>query len=130
MNTSLKDAWWTPIEIKFDTLVVKTWWAASQQAKKILFPWGQYQTSTMWNVNLYQGNGYTMVETPYITSGTAWFMHASDAMEKSAVVHFVQAPMVEEKEVQDANNIFPTTSSFKYWIVNMPYDWVWSLWTV
>lgn len=128
--------WWAFVDangqempIAFDTLVVKTWWAAAIQAKKLFAPKWSVVPETFWNINIYAGE-YKIIETPYITSWTAYFLFDS-MKDNSLFVNFTDRPHIESKVV-DKNNqdwVYSAVASFKFWVNNMPFDWVGWLWT-
>lgn len=128
---NFKDSQGEPNPKKYNTIVVKEWSTAAQNAKKTLTATysGQYQTSTIGDLNIYKINEYTIIESPYIqdstnfTADTGYF--AFDNREKdfnSLFMSFVQRPMVEER-VQDGSNldwIYPWTASMKFGIRTLP----------
>jgi len=120
--------------LTFKTLVAKTGGSASRAIKKQLEENNgvglKMVAETTANVNIYIGGRYNLIETPYITSGTAWFAHAVN-QPNSFIMDFIQRPMMEEMIVEkNLNQVFPTSASFRFGNFILPLDWYGSTGTV
>ena len=121
------DAFGIEMPLTFSTLVAKTGGSASVAIKKQLEQnMGvtlQMIANTTANVNIYKGGRYNLIETPYITSGTAWFAHANN-VENSFIMDFIQRPMMEEKITREnLDYVYPTSASFRFGNYLLPVDW-------
>ncbi len=121
------DAFGIEMPLTLNTLVAKTGWAASKLIKQLLEVNGwvglQMVANTTTNVNIYKGGRYNFIETPYITSSTAWFAHATN-MDNSFIMDFIQNPMLEDMIVEkNLNQVFPISGSFRFGNFILPLDW-------
>jgi len=117
---NFKDASGDPFPQTYTKILVKLGGSAANAAKK-LFAKDIYPT-TVGDVNIYKGE-YTIVETPYLTSSTAWFM-LDDSMEESPVYTGINKfPSMSEPKVQ--NNEAIRSNVTGYWktgIRNQPFN--------
>jgi hypothetical protein len=85
---------------------------------------GQYSPATVGVINIYEG-AYTIIETPYLTSTTAYFFLA-DAMDMNIsnplFINFVQRPQIEGDftQIKNLNWEASVAASRKYGIRNLP----------
>lgn len=121
------DAFGIEMPLTFNTLVAKTGGATSALIKKQLEENNgvglQMVANTTANVNIYKGGRYNLIETPYITSGAAWFARATN-QPNSFIMDFIQRPMMEEMILEkNLNQVFPTSASFRFGNYILPLDW-------
>jgi len=121
------DAFGIEMPLTFRTLVVKTWGSASVILKKLLENNNgvglEMIANTSANVNIYRGGRYNIIETPYISSGTAWFAHATN-VQSSFIMDFIQRPMMEERvRRENLDDVYPTSASFRFGNYLLPADW-------
>lgn len=111
------------------TIIVKKGGAASVAAKQIFgirVNSDQYRVPNTGDLNIYSTGQYTIVETPYLNSGTAHFFMADEVMndmDNPLFLSFQQRPRMEGLQ-QMSNNldrVYPYYSHMKYGIRNMPY---------
>lgn len=130
--------WWAFVDgnenefpIVFDTIIVKRGSKAAEAAKRIFgLNRGQYQPTSIANVNIYEWE-YKIIETPYITSNTAYFFTSSNTpwMTNPLHVEFVDRPGIKSMiEKENLDVVYPCAGSFKYGVVNMPMNWLGSAW--
>lgn len=121
------DAFGVEMPLTLNTLVAKTGGSASRAIKKQLEENNgvglKMVAQTTANVNIYRGGRYNLIETPYISSGTAWFAHATN-MDNSFIMDFIQTPTMEERvRREDLTDVFPASASFRYGNYILPIDW-------
>ena len=113
-------------------IIVKAGSTAAQQAKKIFDVTvnnNQYRVDTPDDLNIYAGR-YSIIETPYIESDTAYFFvaDADNAMnmgiENPWTFRFQQRPMLEGTLMQTANLAFEYAYSeaIKFGLYNQPFN--------
>lgn len=119
-----KDAYGKPMPMSMTTLVVKKGGKASREFRKVLAGQGDMQASEIGNVNIYNNGTYTLIETPFVTSGDAWY--AFDSRKDNAlIVDFIQRPQLEER-FQDPSNldqITPSSASWRFGCYILPTMW-------
>ena len=114
------DAAGDPFPQTYKYILVKLGSSAATTAKKLFAE--NIVPATVGDVNLYVGE-YTIIETPYLTSDTAWFM-LDDSMEESPVYVGIgefpsmNAPIVQNNEAIRTN----VTGFWKVGIRNMPFN--------
>ena len=119
----IRDANGKVMPMALTTLYVKTGGTASREFRKVLAGDNKLQAATIGNVNIYNNGQYTLIETPFITSDTAWFAHASN-MPNSFVMNFIKRPTVDEKvRRENLDDVFPLSGSFTFGNVYLPQDW-------
>ena len=127
--TDLVDAFGAKLPVNLDTIVVKKNSDAAYRVKRIFF--GKVYadsvdvTAATTDINIHQGNadGIKVIETPYLTSGDAWFAFDS-SIENPLIVKTVQEPNMEDKQVRENLDwVYPSTLSYEVGCDNMPYMW-------
>lgn len=117
------DANGKPIPMRMRTLVVKQGSSASKAFRQVLASSADMQAGTIGNVNVYNNGTYTLIETPFITSDTAWFAFDS-SKENTLYVEFIQRIMLEERQTREnLTQVYPATGSFRYGAFIMPTNW-------
>jgi len=118
-----KDANWLEFPINLNTLWVKKGWSASVSFRKTLAGDNKLTATTIGDVNIYNNGTYTLIETPYMTSSTAWF--AQDrGQDNSFVMDFIQDPMLEDRITREnLTDVFPSSASFRFVNAVLPIDW-------
>lgn len=114
------DASGKPMPQTYDTIIVKLGGTASREAKK-LFAHGIKPTAVN-DVNIYEGE-FRIVETPYLTSTTAWFMMDTKQMDAPVYSGIGKMPSMREPQVLENESI--RTNVTGYWklgINNMPIN--------
>lgn len=117
---AFKDSSGKPMPQSYDTIFVKRGGAASREAKKLFAK--DITPRTVNDVNIYEGE-FTIIETPYLTSGTAWFMMDLKMEGSPAYAGIGDMPQLREPIVQ--NNEAIRTNATGYWKVgirNMPFN--------
>lgn len=114
------DAKGEPMPITFDTIVVKKGSTAARDAKKLLGVYGMVSTKVA-DVNIYEGE-YTIIETPYITSNTAWFALSLNGMfENPLYVGVLKMPSMNEPIRSKNESVFSSvTGYYSVGVNNMP----------
>lgn len=110
-----------PMSMK--TLYVKTGGVAAREFKKVLAGDSKLQATTIGNVNIYNNGEYTLVESPFITSGSNWYARDS-RKENPLIVDFIKRPGLNPRQVEW--NLTETTiqdGSFKFGCVELPISW-------
>lgn len=111
------------------TIVVKKGHRASVAAKQIFgirVNSDQYRVPNTGDLNIYSTGQYTIIETPYLNSGTAHFFMADEIMsdmDNPLFLSFQQRPRMEGLQ-QMSNNldwVYPYYAHMKYGVRNMPY---------
>lgn len=123
------DAKGNPMPLNYNKIVVKKGGKAAQAAKRIF---GYFENYSQYranddtnNINIYSTGQWTIVETPYLLSDTAYYFQADEAMssvENPLFFHFQQRPRMEGLE-QEANNLdrtYPYYTHYKFGIRNIP----------
>lgn len=121
------DAAGTNMPLNFKYILVKKGSKAAQAAKRIFgfTSREQYRPTSIGNLNIYEGS-YTIIETPWLTSDTAYFFiadHAELSLDNPLFVDFTQRPAMQS-EFKEQNNLDWTNTvagSFKFGIRNMPF---------
>ena len=114
------DASGKPMPQSYDTIFVKRGGSASVQAKKIFA--NAITPTTIGDVNIYEG-AYTIIESPYITSSTAWFMQDTKQEESPVYGGIGQFPTMSDPIVQNNGAIRTNVEGFwKIGIINLPYN--------
>lgn len=105
------------------TLYVKTGGAASREFRKVLSGDSKMQATTIGNVNIYNNGDYTLIESPFITSGTNWF--AKDSRKDNAlIVDFVKRPGLNPRITREnLTEVTVQDGSFKFGCVELPISW-------
>jgi hypothetical protein len=105
--------------MNFDTIVVKKGGSAAIMAKKLFA--SNIAPTHVADVNIFEGGSVTVIETPGITSATAWF--AMDSMQDSPLYVGINSfPYLDEPIIQ--NNASVRTNCFgdyKVGVNNMPF---------
>jgi len=118
------DANGKPMPMSPKTLVAKKGGTASVAFRKVLRDNGDMVANTIGNVNIYNNGDYTLIESPYITSATAWYAFDS-RQENPLIVDFIQTPMLEERDTNSSNltQTTPASGSFRTGAFEMPITW-------
>ena len=127
VGTDITDASGTPYVSIYDTLVVKQNSETARRMKRLFFgnvvPTSMVVTDASTNINLYQGTSISIVETPYLTSETAWFAYDSK-QTNPFFLHDVQKPTVEDRIVRENLDwVYPVTISYEVACDEMPTAW-------
>ena len=120
---NFKDANGKAMPMAMKTIYVKTGGAASVEFRKVLAGDSKLQATTIGNVNIYNNGDYTLVESPFITSGTNWFAKDS-RKENPLIVDFVKRPSLNPRQTRE--NLTEVTiqdGSFKFGCVELPISW-------
>ena len=117
------DANGKPVPFSPTTLIVKKGSSASRSFRQVLAGDNKLQAATIGNVNIYNNGTYTLIETPFLTSDTAWF--AFDPRKDNAlIVDFIQRPALEERQTREnLTQVTPATGSFRYGSYLLPTTW-------
>ena len=123
---NFEDAQGKKMPLNFDTLYLKKWGSAHIAAMKLFAPKWTIVPTTVWEINIYEWE-FTIVATPYLTSSTAYFFYDSSKMNP-LFVNFNQRPSLEDREVnaKNADWIYNAIWSFKFWVRDLPYAYLWS----
>ena len=124
---AFKDANGLPMPLNLKTLVVKTGSTASTALRKVLAENSngnlKLVADTISNVNIYNNGQYTLIETPYLDSDTAWFAHAMN-MPNSFVMNFIEQPTAQDMiRRENLDEVYPVSGSFTFGNVYLPQDW-------
>lgn len=125
------DSHWNEMPLNFRTIVCKKGGSAFTKWRQILgLNNGQYSPTSISNVNIYVGE-YTIIETPYLSSSTAYFFVAdtdglvgSDGNSLNPMyLDFLQRPQIEgDARVKDnLDFVYDYTMSFRFGIRNQPF---------
>ena len=127
---SFKDGQGKAMPLRFNTIVVKLWGTASQQAKALYASkdaQGSYQVSSIGDINIYSGS-VNIIETPYIASGND-YMYIADTTRSlqgnPAFVDIFKAPgstswFIEDDSTHGWTQWFDV--SFKYGLKSVPFN--------
>jgi len=124
------DSHGTNMPLNFKTIVVKKGGKAAQAAKRIfgfnrkMDVKDQYRPTTIGNIDIYVGE-YTIIETPWLTSNTAYFFVADRQMlgiENPLFVNFIERPQIQGDATLQKNLdfMYSVAGSFKFGCRNMP----------
>lgn len=118
-----KDANGKVMPMTMNKLVVKKGGLASREFRKVLAGDNKLQAATIGNVNIYNNGTYTLIESPFLTSNTAWF--AFDSMKENPLtVDFIQRPTLEERQTREnLTQVTPASGSFRYGCFQLPLSW-------
>lgn len=117
---NFKDPSGKPMPLNFDTIIVKKGSDTARAAKR-LFAY-DIKPVAVDDVNIYYGE-FTIIETPYITASTSWFMRDS-SLPNSLRVGMGQVPTLGEPIVQNNGAMRMNATGFmKRGIYNLPFDW-------
>lgn len=120
---NFKDANGKPIPFSPKTLIVKKGGSASVSFKKVLRGRGDMVANTIGNVNIYNNGDYTLIESPFVTSDTAWY--AMDTRKDNAlIVDFVKRPSLNPRITREnLDEVTIQDGSFKFGCVYLPMFW-------
>lgn len=99
-----------PMTFGVNTIICKKGGSASREFLKILgYNNGQYHPTTIGAVNIYEGMSYKVIETPFITSDTAYFfssdfMDIGENVRNPIICGFTTRPDVNEDFTRDPRN--------------------------
>lgn len=114
-----KDGSGKPFPQTYDTIFVKLGSSAEREAKK-LFAFDITPTSTN-DINIYRGE-FTIVSSPYITTGTNWFMMDTKRYDIPVYAGIGQMPHLTEPIKQNNEAIRQNAEGFwKIGINNQPF---------
>jgi hypothetical protein len=118
-----KDANGKPIPFSPKTIIVKKGGTAAREFRKVMRGSADMQAATIGNVNIYNNGDYTLIESPYITSTTAWF--ATDTRKDNAlIVDFVKRPSLNPVQVREnLDRVTIQDGAFKFGCVYLPMYW-------
>lgn len=109
-----------PFPQTYDTIFVKLGGSASREAKKLFAK--EIRPTAVNDVNIYQGE-FTIVESPYITSSTAWFMLDTKRYDIPVYAGIGIMPHLNDPIVQNNQAIRTNATGFwKIGINNMPFN--------
>lgn len=115
-----KDASGKPNPQTYNLIFVKLGGSAAKEAKKLFA--SDITPRTVNDVNVYQGE-YTIVESPYITSSTAWYMMDTRKHDIPVYAGIGQMPQLNDPIVQNNEAIRTNATGFwKVGINNMPFN--------
>ena len=121
------DAEGNAMPIMLNKILVKKWGTAAQAAKRLFGvknSAGQYSPTSVGAINIYEG-AYTIIETPYLTSDTAYFF-LGDAeqmgIDNPLFINFMQRPQIEGEftQIKNLNWEASVAASMKFGIRNLP----------
>lgn len=126
------DAEGNEMPLNFNTIVCKKGWSAAQKWKQILgFNNGQYSPTSIANINIYVGE-YRLIETPYLTSSTAYFFLADlDGVVDSngnslnpMYLDFIQRPQImsDAQQKDNLDFVYPYAFSCRFGVRNAPFS--------
>lgn len=126
------DAQGNAMPLNFNTIYVKTGWAAAKQALSVYASknaQGQFQVTALTDINIYSGD-VTVVEIPRLASGNDYVYVADSSaigIDNPLFVEFIQRPMAEGtfKETDNLSRDMPYSCSFAYGIKNLPFNIIW-----
>jgi len=105
------------------TLVVKKGGSASVAFRQVLASNADLVATTVSNVNIYNNGDYTLIESPFLNSATAWFAFDSKK-ENPLIVDFVQNPTLEERQTREnLTQVTPASGSFRFGAYQLPTTW-------
>ena len=114
------DANGKPMPVSPKTLLVKKGGSASVAFRQQLATNADLVATTVGNVNIYNNGDYTLIESPFLTSDTAWFAYDSRA-ENPLVVDFVQRPTLEARQTREnLTQVTPASGSFRFLCAHLP----------
>lgn len=117
------DANGKPMPMRMKTLVAKQGGTAARNFRQVLSGDVKMQAATIGNVNIYNNGDYTLIESPYITSDTAWFAFDS-SKENALIVEYVQGVMLGERQTREnLTQVYPADASFRYGAFELPTMW-------
>lgn len=117
------DANGKPMPVSPKTLVVKKGGSASVSFRQVLASNADMVATSVGNVNIYNNGDYTLIESPFITSDTAWYAFDS-RRENPLIVDFVQRPTLEERQTREnLTQVTPASGSFRYGCYQLPTTW-------
>jgi len=117
---NFKDGSGKPMPQTYDTIFVKTGGSASREAKKLFAE--NISPVAVNDVNIYQGE-FTIVESPYLTSSTAWFMLDTKKYDAPVYAGIGKFPTMDEPIRQ--NNMSDRVNVEGFWklgIPNLPFN--------
>jgi hypothetical protein len=115
------DANGRPMPLNYNKIIVKAGSENARAARRIFGMEKRLFADSIGGLNIYEGSGVTVVETPYMTSNTRWFAMASD-QHNPLVVKFVEKPKLHPAIVDKAlNRFYPATISFEAGVINLPF---------
>lgn len=125
---AFKDAQGNPMPLKFNKIVVKKGGAAATAAKRLFGvpnAQGQYSPTSVGAIDIYNGF-YTIIETPYLTSGTAYFFIADHEMlgqSNPLFCNFIERPKIQGamEEKDNLDWIMKVAGSFKFGCRSLPF---------
>lgn len=117
------DANGKPMPMRMKTLVAKQGSTAAKNFRQVLASSWDMQANTIGNVNVYNNGDYTLIESPFITSDTAWF--AFDSSKQNAlIVEYIQHIMLEDRQTREnLTQVYPASASFRYGSFELPTMW-------
>ncbi len=111
--------------LNFDTIIVKKGGAASRAARQLfgIKDSGQYKPTTIGGINIYFGE-YTIIETPWMTNGNAYFfMNLQGRYKSPFLFDIVQSPtMADLKEETNLDWVYPYDAYVKIGVQDMPFN--------
>ena len=117
---AFKDGSGKPMPQSYDTIFVKLGGSASREAKKLFAE--NISPTAVNDVNIYQGE-YRIVESPYITSSTAWFMMDTKQYPSAVYAGISKYPtMAAPLEQNNMADRFNVEGFWKKGINNLPFN--------
>lgn len=123
----MKDSVGSEMPVNLHKIIVKKGGKSSALAKKIFgINRDQYKPATLGDVDIYMGGTYEIIETPYLTSGDAYFFvgdHEMLGVENPLAVRVVDRPGLKEAwtSAKNLDWVGAVAGSFKTGVVNMPF---------
>lgn len=125
-NGSLVDSKGKPMPSIMNKIIVKKGGKASVEARKLFGLYGsQYSPTVIGDINIYMGE-FDIIETPYITSDTAYFF-MGDMMngdDNPLFVNFMERPKIQgpARVTDNLSYRWDYAGSFKYGVRNLPFN--------
>jgi hypothetical protein len=117
------DANGKPLPFSPTTIVAKKGGSAAKAFKLVMAGDNKLQSNTIANVNIYNNGTYTLIESPFITSDTAWFAYDS-RKENALIVDFIKRPSLNPRITREnLDEVTIQDGSFRYGCVELPVYW-------
>lgn len=116
-----KDPQGRPMPLQFDTVVVKKGSANARAALRLFGMGKRLYADDIAGINIYEGSGIVVVETPYLTSANRWF--ALDSKQDNPLaIKFTERPTLHDPiKEKNMNRFYPATISFEAGVINQPF---------
>ncbi len=120
---NFKDASGAPMPVSPKTLLCKKGGSASVAFRQVLASNADLVATTVGNVNIYNNGDYTLIESPFVTSDTAW--GAFDSRQENPLsIDFIERPNLKERQTREnLTQVTPLAWSFRYGCFQLPTTW-------